>query len=126
MKTYFQIFTTITALLLISCIDSGEDTPLKKLNAQEFSEKMKTLPTAPIIDVRTPQEFNNGHLPNAVNMDWNGNDFANQIAQLDKNSPVLIYCHSGSRSSSAVNRMIKEGFTEIYELSGGITAWNRR
>lgn len=124
MKTVFKLFTGMIAILLISCVNSVNTSKLTKLNASEFSEKIKTLENASLIDVRTSDEFKNGHLLNAVNIDWYNNDFVNQLAALDKNAPVLIYCHSGSRSSSAAAKMIKEGFTEIYELRGGISEWN--
>jgi thioredoxin 1 len=124
MKTYFKLFAGIFALLLLSCVNSVDTSKLTKLNAPEFSEKIKTLQNAPLIDVRTSDEFKNGHLPNAVNIDWYNNDFVNKLAELDKNAPVLIYCHSGARSSSAAAKMIKDGFTEIYELRGGISEWN--
>jgi thioredoxin 1 len=124
MKTIFKLFTGMIAILLISCVNSVDTSKLTKLNASEFSEKIKTIENASLIDVRTSDEFKKGHLPNAVNIDWYSNDFIDQLAALDKNAPVFIYCHSGSRSSSAASKMIKEGFTEVYELRGGISEWN--
>jgi len=95
----------------------------QKLNAKEFAEKSKSMPNAPIVDVRTPDEFSKGHLINAVNYDWNGNDFNAQISTLDKSKPVFVYCLSGGRSSSAANKMRADGFKEVYELNGGIMEW---
>ena len=93
------------------------------LSATEFSEKIKELPSAPIVDVRTPQEFSKGHLQNALNYNWNGSDFQKQISTLDKSKPVFVYCLSGGRSSSAANQMRSDGFKEVYELNGGIMKW---
>ena len=76
-----------------------------------------------IIDVRTPDEFSKGHLANANNYDWNGTEFDNQIAPLDKSEPVFVYCLSGGRSSSAANKMRSDGFTQVYEMDGGIMKW---
>ncbi|MCA6392817.1 MAG: rhodanese-like domain-containing protein [Cytophagales bacterium] len=63
------------------------------------------------------------YLPNAFNYDWNGNEFDKQIAMLDKSKPVFVYCLSGSRSSSAANKMRSDGFKTVYELNGGIMKW---
>lgn len=93
------------------------------LSAADFSKKIAELPNAPLLDVRTPDEYSKGHLPKAQNIDWNGADFSTQTAKLDKSKPVLLYCLSGGRSASAVSKMKADGFTEIYELSGGIMKW---
>jgi len=84
---------------------------------------MSELPTALIIDVRTPGEFSQGHLKNAVNYDITTNSFETQIASLDKSKPVLVYCMSGSRSTYAVGAMQSKGFKEVYELDGGMMKW---
>jgi len=94
-----------------------------KLDAKVFAEKIKALPNAPLIDIRTAGEFTDGHIEKAVNYDWYGSTFEQQIAQLDKSKPVLLYCHSGGRSAAAVEKMKTLGFKEIYELAGGISSW---
>ncbi len=73
--------------------------------------------------MRTTEEFSKGHLKNALNYDWNGNDFNRQIATLDKSKPVFVYCLSGGRSAQAIQKMRSEGFKEIYEMDGGIMKW---
>lgn len=115
-----RIYFLLPALLvaLSSCISNKQ-----MLSAMEFSEKMKLFPTSPVIDVRTPEEFAKGHLPNAQNINWNGDDFEQQMASLPKTTPVFVYCLSGGRSASAVSKMRSEGFTEVYELEGGIMKW---
>lgn len=93
------------------------------LTPDEFSDKMKELSSAPILDVRTPDEFSGGHIANAVNYNWNGDEFEKQIAPLDKSKPVFVYCLSGGRSGSAASKMRSEGYKEVYELNGGMMAW---
>lgn len=93
------------------------------LTPAEFSDKMKELPSAPILDVRTPDEFSGGHIVNAVNYNWKGAEFGKQIAPLDKSKPVFVYCLSGGRSGAAAEKMRSEGFKEVYELEGGMMAW---
>lgn len=123
MKIYLIISIIFTAVLFSSC-DSGQTQNKKSsLQATEFSEKIKEQPDAQVIDVRTSAEFTKGHLQNAKNIDWNSSGFAKQISSLDRNKPVFVYCLSGSRSTSAVNKMISEGFTEVYELKGGVIKW---
>jgi|694.fasta_scaffold67446_2 thioredoxin len=113
----------LVAILFNSC-SSGQTNGIKtNLSATEFADKIKELPTATLIDVRTPDEFSKGHLANANNYDWNGTEFDNQIAPLDKSEPVFVYCLSGGRSSSAANKMRSEGFTQVYEMDGGIMKW---
>jgi thioredoxin len=113
----------LVAILFNSC-SSGQTNGIKtNLSATEFADKIKELPTATLIDVRTPDEFSKGHLANANNYDWTGTEFDNQIAPLDKSEPVFVYCLSGGRSSSAANKMRSDGFTQVYEMDGGIMKW---
>jgi thioredoxin len=93
------------------------------LSATEFSEKLKEMPNAPLIDVRTPEEFSKGHLTNAVNINWNGDDFQKQVSKLDKSKPVFVYCLSGGRSGSAASQMRADGFQQVYEMNGGMMKW---
>ena len=92
------------------------------LTASEFSTAMKT-PGTVVLDVRTPAEFATGHLPKAQNIDFEASDFATRIAALDKNTTYAIYCRSGSRSGAAMEQMAAASFTHVYDLAGGIGAW---
>lgn len=123
MKKYLAISIVAIAILFLSCSNGRTQNTKTSLSATEFSEKIKELPLAPIIDVRTPDEFSKGHLVNALNYDWNGSKFEKQIAPLDKSKPVFVYCLSGGRSSSAANQMRIDGFTQVYEMEGGIMKW---
>jgi len=91
--------------------------------ASEFDDAISKAPGVPVVDVRTPEEFTQGHLPNAVNYDWYGKNFEKQVATLDKKQPVFIYCLSGGRSAEASAKLRAEGFEKVYELSGGIMKW---
>ncbi len=93
------------------------------LDATAFYTKLKQSPTAHIIDVRTPGEFAQGIIPKSVNIDISTNSFPDRIAKLDKKKPVFVYCLTGSRSVYAMNYMKSIGFTEIYNLAGGILRW---
>ncbi len=90
----------------------------------EFAAALKR-PGTTIVDVRTPAEYAQGHLPGAVNIDVSSPGFAAQLATLDPGAPYAVYCHSGNRSGVAVTTMADQGFTNAYHLQGGITAWQQ-
>lgn len=123
MKKIFVFLSMFVALLMNSCSGNTQQANNYNLDAVSFAEKINELPAAPIIDVRTPDEFGNGHLRNAKNIDWNGSDFETGIKPLNKENPVLVYCLSGGRSHSAAEKMRSLGFKAVYELDGGIMKW---
>ena len=92
------------------------------LSATDFSTAMKA-PGTVVLDVRTPAEFASGHLPEAKNIDIEGPDFASRIAALDKTATYAVYCRSGNRSATAMEQMSAASFTHVYDLAGGIGAW---
>ncbi len=112
---------------MASCQSSNSgktaDTTVQTVNVSDFASKLKSATGAQLVDVRTPQEFAEGHLQNALNVNYNANDFAEQIAKLDKTKAVYVYCRSGGRSGSAVRQMQEMGFKEIYNMDGGILSW---
>lgn len=75
-----------------------------------------------LIDVRTPEEFAEGHLEGAVNINLQGADFEGEIAELDPEGTYVVYCRSGNRSAQAATIMAEAGFTDVRDL-GGIQAW---
>jgi rhodanese-related sulfurtransferase len=105
------------------CCSNGQGNTKTVLEPKEFAEKIKNTPSAQVIDVRTPREFADGHLLQAVNMDWENEEFYIQVKSLDKSKPVFVYCQGGGRSEDAAKAMRKEGFVEVYELSDGFSAW---
>ena len=82
-------------------------------------------PGAVVLDVRTAEEFAAGHLPNAFNVDFYQADFRERLAGLERDVPYLIYCRSGKRSGQAYELMMELGFSQVNDLSGGITAWRK-
>lgn len=76
-----------------------------------------------IIDVRTPEEFEAGHLADAVLIDIYRDDFTQQLDALDRTAPYLIYCRSGNRSEQARQIMADLGFTDVTDIAGGYQAW---
>ena len=119
-----QIFIVVLFLgsLLASC-SNGQQNASFLLEPVAFEQKIKETKDAVVLDVRTPGEYSKGHLADALNADWNGSEFKNQINALNKNEPVFVYCMSGNRSGSAAAAMRADGFTQVYELTGGIMKW---
>jgi thioredoxin len=109
-------------LLVLSACTNGQNANFG-LNVNEFNDKLNQTPNAQLIDVRTPGEYADGHLANALNFDWNGAAFETQIKNLDKQKPVFVYCLSGGRSGSAAAKMRNEGFAAVYEMNGGMMKW---
>jgi phage shock protein E len=103
---------------------SSSTTTGAHLTASDFSTAMKA-PGKVVLDVRTPAEFATGHLPGAQNMDIEGADFATRIAALDIAATYAVYCHSGNRSATAMEQMVAVDFAHVYDLAGGIGAWQR-
>jgi len=116
LASFFLVF-------LLACTSGRAQQPGSSLPAADFANRVKHLPGAPVVDVRTPGEFANGHLAAALNYDWNGGNFDNQVVALDKSKPVFVYCMSGKRSAAAAARMRTLGFREVYDMQGGMIAW---
>ncbi len=96
---------------------------INTISVDEFEKKIAAIPNAQLIDVRSAEEYNEGHLGNAKNIDINSDDFTTQLGSLDKTKPVLVYCLSGGRSGRAAGQMEELGFVEIYNMDGGIKKW---
>jgi len=95
---------------------------LEDVNAEKF-QQLIAKGDGIIIDVRTSQEFNSGHIIDATNIDFYSDDFSDKLEIVRKDVPIYVYCRSGGRSSSAANKMEKLGFTKVYNLLGGIGSW---
>ena len=106
--------------LLAGCSSSNEAT--KKVDPVEFSEVIAQ-PGVIILDVRTPEEFNAGHIANAININVADSNFSTEVSKLDKNATVAVYCRSANRSAVATKEMADIGFTDMYDMQGGIIDW---
>lgn len=135
MHTTFK-FAMIWLLALV-CLPSGRvngadsksappatQPAVKKISLEEF-EKMRKDKSAVVLDVRTPREFEAGHVPGAVNIPWQSPDFDKQVEKLDKSKTYLVHCYSGSRSAAATKEMTKLNFDHLFDFSGGMRAYQR-
>jgi rhodanese-related sulfurtransferase len=119
MKNKLKLFglTFFVAILMIAC-----NTPNNVLDVNQFEQKLTGSNTL-VIDVRTPQEFAEGHIEGAMNIDYYDIHFENKINAIDKSKTILVYCKSGNRSGKAATILAKNKFKNVYDLSGGITNW---
>ena len=95
----------------------------KKITREEFKELI-TKGNTLVIDVRTPVEFSEAHIKNAINVDFFSKSFKATISKLDKKKTILVYCAAGGRSTSACSDFKKLGFKKVYNLIGGYDDWN--
>jgi rhodanese-related sulfurtransferase len=86
-------------------------------------EKLRKDASVVVLDVRTAEEFADGHMPGAINLDIRGGKFAETLAGLDKSKTYLVHCAVGGRSAKACGQMDGLKFEKVLNLSGGITAW---
>ncbi|SNR29296.1 Rhodanese-related sulfurtransferase [Maribacter sedimenticola] len=76
-----------------------------------------------LLDVRTPQEYKDGHIDGAINIDWFSNDFNEKVKNIDKNKIIYVYCKKGGRSLKSQERLASLGFTKVINLEGGFDDW---
>ncbi|UCC16461.1 MAG: rhodanese-like domain-containing protein [Dehalococcoidales bacterium] len=112
------------ATLSETSIQKAEITNLSAQEAYSLIQEKMDDPDFKIIDVRTPDEYNSGHVEGAINIDYNSDTFKDIMAELDRTGEYLVYCRSGARSSGAVKVMEELGFTMIYHMGGGIIEWS--
>lgn len=117
MKKYY--FTSLLSLM-VSFFAIGQQSIL----VDEY-ERKALASNQQILDVRTAQEFNSGHLKNALQANWNNpNEFADRTRYLDKTRTVYVYCLSGGRSGAAMKQLVGKGYT-VVNMDGGMMAWKK-
>lgn len=105
-------------------VDGAPQAGIRRVAVEEGAQIQADPPDGLIVlDVRTPEEFAEGHLEDAVMIDFYDPDFADQLADLDPDRPYLLYCRSGNRSGQTTAIMDQLGFTNVADIDGGIVAW---
>ena len=110
---------SVVFILMSSCTigQTKNDIELAEFEKKMASEKYL------LVDVRTAEEFSEGYIEGAINIDYLAKNFSIEIQKLDLESSVLLYCRSGNRSGKAMKIMNEVGFKEVYNLEGGIKGW---
>jgi len=124
-KVISGITTLFVVVMMVSCTNGqnkvADGAIAENVNVEEFSKHMEG---AQLLDVRTPEEWSEGIIEGATMANIYEADFDANLAKLDKEKPVAVYCKSGGRSGQAMAKMNELGFKEVYNLKGGIGAWN--
>lgn len=105
-----------------SCNNFGSDN-VEMVTAKQVYEAVYGEDSLQVVDVRTPEEYDVSHLKNAQNICVTSDDFKEKVAKLDKEKPVYVYCKKGGRSAKAATILKEMGFTEVYDLQGGMMSW---
>ena len=110
----------LSLIFIFSCelLNSPEINIISESDFVEIQDSDYTL-----IDVRTQDEFDLGHIDGAINLDFYSETFQNDILSLPKNETIVLYCRTNNRSSKTANILKENGFKEISVLEGGITEW---
>ena len=107
----------------LSAQDSTRIIAVSAKEAADLIEKHNGDNDFAILDIRTPGEFQSGHLPDAILVDFYSQTFADQLSRLDKKKIYLVYCRTGNRSTSSLSLFKKLKFEKIYHMSTGISGW---
>ena len=125
-----RIWAACAVALLLGCSSAvirAEDKPTEKstvlkLDVEQFDRKRHDS-DAVVLDVRTANEFQEGHVPGAVNLDIHDPQFAEKLKALDKSKTYLVHCAKGYRSGLASAQMSKIGFEHLFDFNGGFVSW---
>ena len=128
MKKGLHFFIVIyLVLILVGCVSQKptqkpEAAVVNKIKPEAAKELLEGENPPTLVDEREPNEFSDGHIPNAINIPLG--DVVNGVNQagLAKDAPIMVYCRSGARSADAARKLINAGYTQIYDL-GGIINW---
>ena len=113
-------FIFISLLLIYSC-QIFESNEINEISDAQFTEIQDT--DFILVDVRTTEEYESGHIQDAINFDFYSESFQNDILTLDKSSSIILYCRTQNRSTKTANYLKENGYKEIIVLAGGITSW---
>jgi len=115
------IMALVPALMLMtSCNAQTKDGDVTVAEAKEMMQDDDVI----VLDVRTPEEYEKGHIEGATLINFYSDDFEQKINELPKDKEYVVYCHSGNRSGQAVQKMEAAGFTKAHNMTGGWSSWS--
>lgn len=122
-STVKLLFALLLIMGLQACNSSNAQTAqIKRITNDELKELLSNS-SVQLVDVRTPQEYNQGHIGDAQLIDFMRPDFKEKVSKLDKDQPIVVYCAVGGRSYQSTEVLKSLGFKEIYDLKRGIAGW---
>ncbi|MGM0588806.1 MAG: rhodanese-like domain-containing protein [Bacteroidota bacterium] len=96
---------------------------ISQLSSQEFADKLQNESNVELLDIRSPEEYEQAHIEGARLMNIHAPDFQEQLQKLNRDKTYLLYCRSGNRSGQACRMMESMGFEKVYNLQYGIMDW---
>jgi rhodanese-related sulfurtransferase len=121
------MFVIVAPFSALAEPQTSTKTPAKEMleprEAYALIQKNANNPQFVILDVRTPEEFDSGHIAGAINININTGGFKTEVGELDKKKTFFVYCRTGRRSAEAVKIMRGLGFTNIIQMKGDILKW---
>jgi len=114
----YAILTTLWVLFSMGCAQS------KSKPITEFSQN--DTKSGILIDVRTPDEYNAGHIDNALNINWYDENFVQQFDSINKDETIYVYCKKGGRSAKAAHLLNSLGYKKVIDLEGGYDAYSNK
>lgn len=117
-----NLFTALTCCFAFASSAFAGDTQITHADGRK-AVKLVAEKKVAVVDVRTPEEFSLAHIEGAKNINFNGADFEQELARLDKKQPVLVHCAAGGRSTKSLATFKKLGFEQVIHLDGGFTAY---
>jgi len=106
-----------------SCVENAVDNDGIIVISAEEMQTIIDMEDVQLVDVRTPAEYEELHITNAQNIDFTSPTFDDDVAKLDKDKPVILYCKAGGRSAKCSRKLKDAGFKKIYDLDGGLSRW---
>ena len=108
---FISLFATLTA-----------QSPIET-NSKEVSAMLKKDKALVVLDVRTADEFNAGHIKDAINIDIKQSDALSKIDKLDHNAKYIVHCRTNHRSKIAADHMVQHGFKTVFQMMDGFNGW---
>jgi rhodanese-related sulfurtransferase len=122
MKTLLSVVVALSLFSLFPCATAAD---AKNVTIDEVAKLVKSDTNVVVIDVRTPREFEAGHIKGATNINFNDKEFAKRISALDKNKTYVIHCAAGGRSGKACEQIKTLDFKNMLHMNQGFSAWEK-
>ena len=123
-KRYLMgVLVSMIVLVWAAALNGAGLKPITPKEAYDLVRKNAGNPDFVILDVRTPDEYDEGHIEGAINIDFNSGGFKTELSELDKKKTYLVYCRTSRRSGEAAKIMKDLGFTNIIRMKGDIVKW---
>jgi len=117
-----KIIIPVLVLFLITAATLAAQRKIE-VNSKTVSTMLQKDPKLIVLDVRTPEEYKDGHIPGAINLDIRQADTFNKLDKLNRNAKYIVYCRTNHRSGMAVDHMMQSGFKNVYQMMDGFPGW---